>query len=239
MNPMWKSPIAARRPRNAAARRGRAREGASAHARWLIQALVLLLGGSATGASAGVFEIVEQDGTAVTIPAASIGAPCDPGCAPADRAPLQAIPERAITRMAAPGVPQAWSAALLAAASTARISPHLLAALVHQESGWRAGVRSGKGAIGLAQLMPATARQLGVDPLDPASNLLGGARYLRDMLDRFDGDIPLALAAYNAGPARVARGHAVPAISETKIYVNQVLDRLTAVRTAAVQGVVP
>jgi len=205
----------------------------------LVQALALLLGGTAANASARVFEIVEQGGVAVSVPATTVGAPCDPSCPPPSEAPSPAIPERAITRMDAPGVPQAWRAALIAAASTARISPDLLAALVHQESGWRAGVRSGKGAIGLAQLMPGTARQLGVDPLDPASNLLGGARYLRDMLDRFDGDIALALAAYNAGPARVSRDHAVPAITETKIYVNQVLDRLSAVRPAAIQGVVP
>ena len=225
--------------RNAASRCACVFAGAPGRARRLMQALMLLLSGTAAHASAGVFEIVEQNGTAVTVPATSIGAPCDPSCPPADRAPLQAIPERAMTRMETPGVPPAWSAALIAAASKARISPDLLAALVHQESGWRAGVRSGKGAIGLAQLMPATARQLGVDPLDPASNLLGGARYLRDMLDRFDGDIALALAAYNAGPARVSRAHAVPAITETKIYVNQVLDRLSAVRPAAIQGVVP
>jgi len=232
---MGKRPIVSRRTRSGVARTSRVFTGAP----WLARALLLLLGGTASGASARVFEIVAQNGTAVTVAATSIAMPCDPSCAPVDTAPPQVIPERAMTRMEAPGVPGAWSAALIAAASKARISPDLLAALVHQESGWRAGARSGKGAIGLAQLMPGTARQLGVDPRDPASNLLGGARYLRDMLDRFDGDVALALAAYNAGPARVSREHAVPAIAETRIYVNRVLDRLSAVRPAAIQGVVP
>jgi soluble lytic murein transglycosylase-like protein len=205
----------------------------------LLRIFVLLLGGTAAHVSARVFEIVDQNGTAVILPAADAAMPCDPSCPLRDPAPSQAVPEQAITRIGAPDVPQAWRGALMAAASKARISPDLLAALVHQESGWRAGVRSGKGAIGLAQLMPGTARQLGVDPLDPAANLIGGARYLRNMLDRFDGDLDLALAAYNAGPARVARARAVPAITETKSYVNQVLDRLTAIRSVALQGVVP
>lgn len=230
---------ALQRPRGAAARCARIFANALGRARRPILGLALLLGGTAASASAGVFEIVERNGTAVTVPATRIEVPCDPSCAPPERALSEVIPERAMTRMEAPGVPQAWSSALIGAAAKARISPDLLAALVHQESGWRAGARSGKGAIGLAQLMPATARQLGVDPLDPASNLLGGARYLRDMLDRFDGDIALALAAYNAGPVRVSRAHAVPAIPETQIYVNRVLDRLSAVRPAAIQGVMP
>jgi len=90
--------------------------------------------------------------------------------------------------------------------------------LIAQESGWNASARSVKGALGLAQLMPATARELGVDPLDPKQNLEGGARYLRTQFEAF-GSWPLALAAYNAGPGAVARHGGNPPFSETQNYV--------------------
>jgi soluble lytic murein transglycosylase-like protein len=106
------------------------------------------------------------------------------------------------------------------------LSPALLEALVWQESRWRQSAVSPKGAVGLTQLMPATARELGVDPRDPVANLEGGARYLRAMLDRFDGNVVKALAAYNAGPARVERAGGIPAIRETQGYVAAILARL-------------
>ncbi len=90
--------------------------------------------------------------------------------------------------------------------------------LVQQESGWNAGAVSHKGALGLAQLMPGTARLLGVDPGDPVQNLEGGARYLRRQFDAF-GTWPLALAAYNAGPEAVRRHGGVPPYAETRNYV--------------------
>ena len=103
-------------------------------------------------------------------------------------------------------VPGRFSGPLTQAATVAGISPTLLAALVWQESRWNPSAVSVKGAQGLTQLMPATARELGVDPRDPIANLHGGARYLRSMLDSFDGNVEMALAAYNAGPGRVRRG---------------------------------
>ncbi len=217
------------------------RAGRSAHrpGRYLSVAAAFFLAGTSVNASARVFEISDQDGTTVLMPAGTAGLACDPSCDAAERQPVAAVSDHAITQVTAPAIPHAWRTALITAASTAQISPDLLAALVHQESGWRTGAHSPKGAIGLAQLMPTTARQLGVNPLDPASNLLGGARYLRNMLDRFDGDVALALAAYNAGPARVSRARGVPAIAETSAYVNHVLERLTAVRPTAIQGVLP
>ena len=108
------------------------------------------------------------------------------------------------------------------------MSPRLLAALTGQESAWRASVVSPKGAVGLTQLMPATARALAVDPRDPAANLAGGARYLRQLLDQFDGDIERALAAYNAGPGRVVRAGGIPPFRETRAYVAKIVDRLDA-----------
>lgn len=97
--------------------------------------------------------------------------------------------------------------------------------LIQQESGFNPTSRSGRGAIGLGQLMPGTARELGVNPLDPVQNLEGSARYLRRMLDQF-GEMPLALAAYNAGPGRVRRaGNTIPNIRETQRYVPSILRR--------------
>jgi soluble lytic murein transglycosylase-like protein len=107
------------------------------------------------------------------------------------------------------------------------LSPALIEALVWQESRWRADARSPVGARGLAQLMPGTARDLGVDPDDPFANLEGGARYLREQLDRFGGDIEKALAAYNAGPGRVMRAGGIPRIRETQVYVAAIMGRLS------------
>jgi hypothetical protein len=115
-----------------------------------------------------------------------------------------------------------WAGALEDAARAAGIEPSLLAALVRHESDFDPGVVSRAGAIGLAQLMPGTAAGLGVDPHDPHQNLRGGARYLRQQLDRF-GSVELALAAYNAGPTRVAQAGGVPKIAETQAYVPRVL----------------
>lgn len=90
--------------------------------------------------------------------------------------------------------------------------------LVQQESGWKATARSHKGAYGLAQLMPGTARELGVDPKDPAQNLDGGAKYLKQQYLTF-GSWRLALAAYNAGPGAVKKHNGIPPFRETRNYV--------------------
>jgi soluble lytic murein transglycosylase-like protein len=99
--------------------------------------------------------------------------------------------------------------------------PALVKAVVANESGFDPAATSPVGAQGLMQLMPQTAAGLGVaDAYDPAQNVAGGARYLAQLLQRFNGDVPLAVAAYNAGPEAIARGH-VPA--ETRNYVRAVL----------------
>lgn len=105
-----------------------------------------------------------------------------------------------------------------AAAQRHGVPEDLFLRLVQQESGWRTTAKSNKGAYGLAQLMPATARALGVDRLDPNQNLNGGARYLRQQYDRFR-SWRLALAAYNAGPEAVEKYNGVPPYRETKNYV--------------------
>ena len=105
-----------------------------------------------------------------------------------------------------------------AAARRHYIPEDLFLRLVQQESGWNAQARSVKGAMGLAQLMPQTARALGVDASDPSQNLEGGARYLRRQYETF-GTWRLALAAYNAGPGAVERYNGVPPYKETQNYV--------------------
>ena len=104
------------------------------------------------------------------------------------------------------------------------IPEDLFLRLVQQESGWNPNARSHKGALGLAQLMPATARTLGVDPGDPAQNLEGGARYLSWQYARFR-SWKLALAAYNAGPGAVEKHGGVPPFDETRNYVKVIWGR--------------
>lgn len=117
-----------------------------------------------------------------------------------------------------------WIDTARAAARRNGIPEDLFLRLVRQESGWNAGARSHKGAIGLAQLLPGTARDLGVDPRNPAQNLEGGARYLAIQYRKF-GSWRLALAAYNAGPGAVEKHGGVPPYRETRNYVNVILGR--------------
>lgn len=149
------------------------------------------------------------------------GGPAAPAAAPLP------VAEPYVTQAAASAGPEQWRNHVAELAARYDLSPSLLEAVVWQESRWHAGAVSPAGAKGLAQLMPGTARNLGVDAADPAANLEGGARYLRQMLDRFGGDVEKALAAYNAGPGRVEKAGGIPAIRETRNYVGAIMGRLS------------
>lgn len=112
------------------------------------------------------------------------------------------------------------------AASRHSVDAGLVRAVAWQESRFRSNAVSPKGAIGIMQLMPATAAQLGVNPHDPQQNINGGVAYLRSLLTQFNGDIRLALAAYNAGPGAVLRYGGIPPYRETQNYVKSIAERL-------------
>jgi soluble lytic murein transglycosylase-like protein len=135
------------------------------------------------------------------------------------------VPDEVIDEVLAPVAPGTDIRAL--AIATARrhgLDPNLVLAVVSVESGFQADAVSNKGAQGLMQLMPATARELGVaDALDPAQNLDGGTRYLRMLVAQYGGDLGKALAAYNAGPGAVKRHGGVPPYRETHHYIDRVL----------------
>ena len=196
--------------------------------RW---SLALAALAAAMPASAQVYHI---DGGTVRvrhgISSASSNAPVRPRAAARKLAAARVQPAAVFpAAFVAPAPDSGGATAMLDdAAAQAGLHPALLEALVWQESRWHPDAVSPKGAVGLTQLMPDTARELGVDPRDPAANLYGGARYLRSLLDHFDGDLVKALAAYNAGARRVEEAGGVPANRETQNYVLGILGRLNA-----------
>ncbi len=111
------------------------------------------------------------------------------------------------------------------AAERHRLDPALIRAVIETESNWNAGAVSHKGAVGLMQLIPTTAQRFGVDDLySPQQNVDAGVRYLKTLLERYNGNLDLALAAYNAGEGAVDKAHGVPSFRETRNYVQKVQD---------------
>lgn len=186
--------------------------------------LMLILLGAPSAVLADVIEISGENhawvagGPAIETRGAAIAAPALPALG--TPAP--------ITEVLPSAGPDRWQARIAELAHKYDLSPQLLEALVWQESRWHESAVSPVGARGLAQLMPGTAREMGVNAADPSANLEGGARYLRAQLDAFGGDLEKALAAYNAGPDRVRRAGGVPPIRETREYVSSILARLSA-----------
>lgn len=131
-----------------------------------------------------------------------------------------------------------WDAAITAAAARNGVDPALARAVVQHESGFDPSATSPVGAMGLMQLMPSTARGLGVtSPYDPLQSLDGGTRLLRQLLDRYHGDVSLALAAYNAGSGAVDQYGGIPPYPETQNYVRSILASLSPSSTDPTQGV--
>ncbi|MBC5806594.1 MAG: lytic transglycosylase [Candidatus Eremiobacter antarcticus] len=121
-------------------------------------------------------------------------------------------------------VPRCYQNLVSDAARRHELDPNLLSAVIRQESGFHADAVSKAGALGLMQLMPDTARSLGVtNPLDPQQNVEGGSLLLRQLLDRYHGRVDLALAAYNAGAGAVDRYGGIPPYAETQSYVKSIL----------------
>jgi soluble lytic murein transglycosylase-like protein len=177
--------------------------------------MLLLFAGSRAGAV--VFE-VNSDGTVERI---------DASAALAMTAPLPRTMGRASGKANAARA-AAFRPIVVDAAARYDVSPALVDAIAHTESRYDPAAISRAGAAGIMQLMPGTARQLGVDARDPAANIVGGTAYIRYLLNRFDGDIVCTIAAYNAGPGAVSKRKCIPDYRETLTYVGRVLDRLAA-----------
>ncbi len=119
-------------------------------------------------------------------------------------------------------------------ASALGMDPLLVCAVIQAESNWNPAAKSPKGAMGLMQLMPMTARELGVsNPMDPDDNVKGGVLYLRGLMSLYDENLELALGAYNAGPARITKYNGLPPFKETQAYVKKVTDLYRRMRAAA------
>lgn len=174
--------------------------------------------------AADVIEIA-PDGAAVTYASPAV-------FTPASVAPIGRLGPATHRR---PGHPVDLGKVISDAALRHQLSADLVTEVAWQESRFRQSAVSPRDAVGVMQLMPGTARDLGVDRYDVTQNVHGGAAYLRRMMDRYGGDVRLTLAAYNAGPGAVDRYRGVPPFRETRDYVAAILSRL-AQRSVAISA---
>lgn len=191
-----------------------------------------LTAGLAGGAAAQVLDIA-PDGVVTMLRGPAVYS--EPGAPPQPLFPEQARP--------APAAPVLFHSTparanladqLQSAADRNGVSAKVVEAVAWRESRFNPRAVSPKGAVGIMQLMPSTARAMGVDPRDAGANLDGGAAYLAQMLRTFNGDLTLALAAYNAGPDAVRQHAGVPPFPETRAFVDAILNRLA--NSAAVEN---
>jgi soluble lytic murein transglycosylase-like protein len=195
-----------------------------------LSALILLVTCLISAASPALASVIEigPNGAVTTYngPTQFVGATTTP-LAQAVAAPPATPP----IRLTSPSFPRQIHPVLAGylddAASRHDVDPALVRAVAWEESRFRTDAISPKGAIGLMQLMPSTAAQLRVNPYDPQQNVQGGVAYLRALLTQFKGDVRLALAAYNAGPAAVNRYGGIPPFRETQNYVKAIAARLS------------
>ena len=186
---------------------------------WKVVGALVALSASAAPVHAQVMEIAD-DGSVITH--SGPAQYTDAGAKPIGARPA---PVTSAGRAAPPKVARA----IAASAARHGVSPALVEAVAWQESRFQQAAVSPKGARGVMQLMPTTARELSADAFDMASNIDGGAAYLARMLRMFGGDTSRALAAYNAGPGAVARFGGVPPYAETRTYVQNILAHLSRV----------
>jgi Transglycosylase SLT domain len=191
--------------------------------------LLILLGLTCFPARAQVRAITDERGNLVFVndgpaPVAKPGTSIAPQSTPSPAAkPTESKPVESKPASPRPATPQEIDQLVETTAEKHRVDSRLVRAVIATESNWNTGAVSRKGALGLMQLNPDTAQKLGVaDAFDPAQNVDGGVRYLGMMLDRYNGDVHKALAAYNAGPGAVDRSGGIPRIPETRNYVEKV-----------------
>jgi soluble lytic murein transglycosylase-like protein len=184
-----------------------------------LQAMMAAAGGAPAQSTAASFSSALASATGSSTAATTTGAASTTAAA-------------ATTSSLPAGTP--FAAEITAAAQANGLDPALLAGLIKQESGFNPNAGSPAGARGLAQLMPGTAAGLGVtNVLDPVQSINGGAKYLKQQLDAFGGDVAKALAAYNAGPGAVQRFGGIPPYAETQNYVRIVQANAASYRTAS------
>jgi soluble lytic murein transglycosylase len=149
----------------------------------------------------------------------------------------RAAPAQREASRKSPKTPSYYHGIVYEKAAKYKIDPHLVKAIIKTESNWNERAVSRKGAMGLMQLMPTTASQMKVyDPFNPEENIEGGTKYLRHLSEHFNGDLTLALAAYNVGPKAVERVGVIPNFPETKQYVNRMLSLYGGTLTHPVSG---